>query len=78
MKLGRTFLIGGVGTLVIGFCCFTSVLVIALGVVGLSAWLAWLDYVLLPLLFGFIGVTAFGFWLMIRPRGETDRAEKSA
>ncbi len=78
MKLRRTFLIGDAGTLVIGICCFTSVLVIALGAVGLSAWLAWLDYVLLPLFFGFIGVTVFGLWLMIRPRGETDRAEKLA
>ena len=76
MKLGRTFLIGGAGTLVIGICCFTSVLVITLGAVGLSAWLAWLDYVLLPLFLCFIGVTVVGVWLMVQSRRETDRVEK--
>ena len=31
-------------------CCFTPALVLLLGAVGLSAWLGWLDYMLLPLL----------------------------
>lgn len=41
-------------------CCFTPVLVLALGAVGLSAWLGWLDAVLIPLLAAFIGLTAYG------------------
>ena len=42
---------GVVGAVVAAICCFTPVLVIGLGVAGLSAWLGWLDYVLLPALF---------------------------
>ena len=38
-------------------------LVLLLGVVGLSAWLAWLDYVLLPALVLFLGLAA---WALIR------------
>ncbi|MET4702314.1 mercuric ion transport protein [Constrictibacter sp. MBR-5] len=43
-------------------CCFTPVLVIALGAVGLSAWLDWIDYVLLPALALFLRLTAYGLW----------------
>ena len=35
------------GSVIAALCCFTPILVIGLGVVGLSAWLGWLDYVLL-------------------------------
>ena len=55
-KLLKTSLLG-TGILIV--CCFTPALVILLGAVGLSAWLAWLDYVLLPLLVLFIGLTIF-------------------
>ena len=50
---------GTVGSVVAVLCCFTPVLVIGLGTVGLSAWLGWLDYVLLPALVGFLGLTAY-------------------
>ncbi|PWE32890.1 mercury resistance system transport protein MerF [Maritimibacter sp. 55A14] len=53
---------GVIGTVIAAICCFTPVLVIGLGVVGLSAWLGWLDYVLLPTLAVFVGVTAYGLW----------------
>ncbi|PJK29228.1 hypothetical protein CVT23_13000 [Minwuia thermotolerans] len=53
---------GVIGTVIAAICCFTPVLVIGLGVVGLSAWLGWLDYVLLPTLAIFIGITAYGLW----------------
>ncbi len=42
-------------------CCATPVLVIALGVVGLSAWVGWLDYVLIPALVIFIGITIYAW-----------------
>ncbi len=47
------------GTAVTAVCCFTPALVILLGGFGLSAWLAWLDYVLLPMLVAFIALTLF-------------------
>ncbi len=49
---------GIVGTVIAAICCFTPVLVVALGAVGLSAWLGWLDYVLFPMLFASMGLVA--------------------
>ena len=53
---------GIVGSVIAAICCFTPVLVIGLGVVGLSAWLGWLDYVLFPALAIFLGITFYGVW----------------
>ncbi len=38
------------GTIVVALCCFTPILVVALGAVGLSAFTPYLDYVLFPAL----------------------------
>ena len=50
---------GAVGTVIMAVCCFTPVLVIGLGTIGLSAWLVWLDFVLLPGLLVFICLTGY-------------------
>ncbi|MBA3447296.1 MAG: mercury resistance system transport protein MerF [Pseudaminobacter sp.] len=62
MKDATILKTGIVGTAIAAVCCFTPVLVIGLGVVGLSAWLVWLDYVLLPALVLFVGITGYGLW----------------
>jgi mercuric ion transport protein len=54
--------VGICGTAVAALCCFTPVLVVLLGAVGLSAVIGWLDYVLLPALVLFVGLTTFAFW----------------
>jgi mercuric ion transport protein len=54
---------GIIGSAITAVCCFTPILVIGLGVVGLSAWLGWLDYVLFPALAVFLAMTAYGFYL---------------
>lgn len=54
--------IGIVGSLIAALCCFTPVLVILLGAVGLSAALGWLDYVLLPALVFFLALTGYALW----------------
>ena len=51
--------VGIIGTVVAALCCFTPLLVVLLGAVGLSAMVGWLDYVLLPALAVFIGITAY-------------------
>jgi hypothetical protein len=51
-----------VGTLVVALCCFTPILVILLGSVGLSALTGYLDFVLLPALVVFISLTVFAIW----------------
>jgi hypothetical protein len=47
------------GTIVLTLCCFTPVLVVLLGGVGMSALTGYLDYVLLPALAVFIGLTIY-------------------
>lgn len=61
---------GMVGTVVAAVCCFTPALVLVLGAVGLSAWLGWLDYVLLPVLGGFLALTV---WAVYRLRRRANR-----
>ncbi|PIW27634.1 MAG: hypothetical protein COW30_09780 [Rhodospirillales bacterium CG15_BIG_FIL_POST_REV_8_21_14_020_66_15] len=62
MKDAAILKTGAVGSVIVAVCCFTPVLVVLLGAVGLSAWLGWIDYVLFPMLALFLGVTAYGFW----------------
>ena len=60
MKDPKTLLrVSVIGTVFVALCCFTPVLVILLGVVGLSALTGYLDYVLLPALAIFIGLTIY-------------------
>lgn len=54
--------LGIVGIVIAALCCFTPVLVLLLGVVGLSAVTGYLDYVLLPALIFFVGLTAYAIW----------------
>ena len=57
----RTILKTGiVGTTIAVICCFTPFLVVVLGAVGLTAWLGWLDYVLLPALAICLLILAYG------------------
>jgi len=60
--------LGIAGTVIAALCCFTPVLVILLGAVGLSALVGWLDYVLFPALAVFIGITVYAVW---RRRGQS-------
>lgn len=55
----KLLLTGVIGTLVAALCCFTPVLVVLLGAVGLSAVIGVLDYVLLPALFIFAALTVY-------------------
>jgi mercuric ion transport protein len=51
--------VGLAGSALAALCCFTPALVLLLGAAGLSAWLAWLDYLLLPALVLFLGITGY-------------------
>lgn len=59
------------GTVVAAICCFTPALVIVLAAAGLSAWLGWLDYVLLPALGIFLAITVYAALRMARRRPAT-------
>lgn len=58
---------GVTGTVIAALCCFTPVLVVLFGVIGLSAYIGMLDYVLFPALFFFAGLTIYA--LVRRSRG---------
>ena len=58
----RLLTTGIIGTVIAALCCFTPVLVVLFGFVGLSAVLGWLDYVLFPALACFIGLTIYAVW----------------
>lgn len=60
--------IGIVGTVIVALCCFTPLLVVLLGVVGLSALTGYLDMVLFPALAFFIALSVYAVWR--RQRGE--------
>ena len=67
-KNDRLLKYGLIGTVVAPLCCFTPILVILMGAVGLSALLGWLDIVLLPALAVFIGITLYALWRRQRTR----------
>lgn len=59
---GKLLGVGIVGTIIAALCCFTPVLVILFGIVGLSALVGYLDYVLFPALAFFIALTIYAVY----------------
>jgi mercuric ion transport protein len=53
---------GVIGTIVLALCCFTPILFVLLGVVGMGSLLGYADYVLMPGLVVFIGITIYAVW----------------
>ena len=68
---------GIVGTIIAAICCFTPALVVLLASVGLSAWLGWLDSLLIPLLVVFIAITAFAFIGMVSAARHKESSSES-
>ena len=62
MDNGGRLRTGLVGTAILAICCFTPVLVVLLGAVGLAGIVGWLDWVLLPALAFFLGLTGYALW----------------
>ena len=58
----RLLATGIVGTVIAALCCFTPILAVLFGLVGLSAVLGWIDIVLLPALAFFISLTIYAVW----------------
>ena len=50
---------GIIGFMVAALCCFTPILAVLFGAVGLSAVLGYLDYVLIPAMVLFLGIVAY-------------------
>lgn len=69
------FKLGVVGTGIVALCCFTPVLVVLLGAVGLAAIVGYLDAILFPALAGFILLTLYALWR--RNRTQCNRGEET-
>jgi mercuric ion transport protein len=54
---------GVIGTAIAVLCCVTPLPWLALGAVGLSAWLAWADWIVLSAFAFFVALAAYGFYL---------------
>ena len=57
----KSFMAAAIGTAVVALCCFTPLLVIVLGIVGLCFLTPYLDYVLLPALVMLLAVTVVSY-----------------
>ena len=51
---------GGVAAVLAAICCATPILAVILGGIGLTAWIAIADYVVLPVLVLGVALVAFG------------------
>lgn len=60
---------GVVGAVVAAICCATPLLAVVLGAVGLSAWAAKADYILMPVLVLFIALVG---WALARRQKEKE------
>ena len=60
---------GIIGSIVTAVCCGTPALAFVLGTLGVSAWLAWADYVVLPALIAFLALTGYAFYRTRRRPG---------
>jgi len=58
----KCFKAGLWGSIIAAICCFTPVLVVGLGLIGLAVFTPYLDYLLFPLLALFLLLTFYG-WL---------------
>jgi mercuric ion transport protein len=69
MKPDNPLRAGIIGTVIVALCCFTPVLVILFGAVGLAALVGYLDYVLFPALAFFIALTIYALWRRQQTQG---------
>ena len=70
---GKLLKVGSIGAAIAAICCFTPVLVVLFGVLGLSHLVGVLDYVLLPALLIFVGVIVYA--LVRKSRAAAERAQ---
>ena len=67
---GRTLITtGAIGAILAAICCMTPVLVVMFGAVGLTAWLAKADYVLIPALVLCLALVVLGLYRRRLPHG---------
>ncbi len=58
--------VGLAGTVITAICCFTPLLVVLLGVIGLTAFTVYLDMILVPALVLFVLITVLALVMRFR------------
>lgn len=58
----KTLRLGVIGVLVAALCCFTPLLIVLFAALGVSWAIGYADYVLLPMLAMFAGITIYALW----------------
>ncbi|RMH20959.1 MAG: mercury resistance system transport protein MerF [Gammaproteobacteria bacterium] len=53
---------GIIGMVISALCCFTPLLTMLLGALGLASWVGYLDIVLMPALIFFAAMTVYAFY----------------
>jgi len=76
MKRSRLLATGVIGSIIAALCCFTPILLILLGVVGLASWTGYLDYVLMPALVFFVALTVYAY--MKKDNGKCYKRDREA
>ena len=59
MKTSTLLKTGTIGVIISALCCFTPVLVLIFGAVGLAALVGYIDYLLMPALLFFVGLIIY-------------------
>jgi len=62
MKKSTLLKTGIIGSAIAALCCFTPVLVLLFGALGLSAWVGHLDAVLMPALVFFLAISMYALF----------------
>ena len=66
MTLSSLLRFGVAGTIVTAICCFSQILVVLLGVIGLTAFTVYLDMILVPALVLFLLITVLALVVRFR------------
>ncbi len=75
MKESTILKTGVIGTVIAALCCFTPVLVVLFGAVGLAAVVGYLDYVMFPALGFFVLLTVYALWRKLNGTSPCDKGE---
>ncbi len=73
MKDSTLLKTGIIGAVIAALCCFTPILVILAGAVGLASLAGYFDYVILPALIFFIALTFYALWRRGKPSTTTEK-----
>ena len=58
--MNKAIKIGIVGSVMTAICCFTPLLVVVLGAVGLATWISYIDSIAIPVLVLFLVIFVVG------------------